>query len=150
MLPRQLDAAIAVRDLKLSAFLHTIRIPIELMLFQLFVHGLIPELMTFEGRNFDILAGITAPIVGALYYYDKISDQALRLWNCIALGLVLFILINALLSAELPFQQFAFDQPNKAVMQFPAVLLPAIIVPLVIYNHLVDIVALTRRIRSKK
>ncbi|MDZ7899624.1 MAG: hypothetical protein U5N85_16585 [Arcicella sp.] len=46
--------------------LHIIRVPVEIVLFWLFLQKTIPQLMTFEGRNFDILAGITAPIV---YYF---------------------------------------------------------------------------------
>ncbi len=39
---------------------HTIRIPVELVLFWLFVNKSIPEAMTFDGRNFDIISGLTA------------------------------------------------------------------------------------------
>ena len=53
-------------DIKTLTWLHVIRIPVEIVLFWLFVHKTIPGLMTFEGRNFDILSGITAPIV---YYF---------------------------------------------------------------------------------
>ncbi len=55
------------RDVRLSTFLHTVRLPIEIILFKLYLNKMIPQLMTFEGRNFDIVIGITAPIVGYLY-----------------------------------------------------------------------------------
>src|SRR5262245_30711851 len=38
--------------------LHTIRIPVELVLSWLYAAGLVPEIMTFHGNNFDILSGI--------------------------------------------------------------------------------------------
>lgn len=136
------------RDLKLSTFLHTVRIPVEIILLYLFIHKMVPELMTFEGRNFDILAGITAPIIGWLYYTDRLSDKALLLWNIICLGLIGFIVINAVLSAELPFQQFGFEQPNKALVYFPFILLPAVVVPLVIYQHIGDLIILRRRLKQ--
>ena len=53
-------------SLSTLTYLHVIRIPVELVLFGLFIYKAIPELMTFEGRNFDILAGITAPLVAYL------------------------------------------------------------------------------------
>ena len=34
------------------------KILLGIILWQLFLYQMIPELMTFEGRNFDILAGI--------------------------------------------------------------------------------------------
>jgi hypothetical protein len=49
------------------------------------------------------------------------------------------IVVNAALSAPVPFQQFAFDQPNIAVLYFPFVWLPGFIVPLVLFAHLAAI-----------
>lgn len=120
--------------------LHIVRIPVEIVLYLLFVHKQIPELMTFAGRNFDILAGITAPLVGfAAYSYAKMSRHTLLLWNIVCLGLLLNIVISAILSAPFPFQQLAFDQPNVAVFYYPFVWLPGVIVPIVLLSHLVSI-----------
>lgn len=52
--------------------LHTIRIPVELVLYALYLHQTVPQLMTFEGRNWDILSGITAPFV---YYFGYVKKQ---------------------------------------------------------------------------
>lgn len=139
-----LDHIIENRNTKLSTFLHAVRIPVEITLYYLFIHSMVPELMTFEGRNFDILAGITACIVGVTNWYDHASRKIMILWNCIGLALVLFILVNGLLSAKLPFQQFGFEQPNVALNYFPFVLLPAVIVPLVVFTHITDIIKFLR------
>ncbi len=144
--PTPLKAIITVRTTHLSTFLHTVRIPVEIVLWYLYRYGTVPELMTFEGRNFDILVGITAPLIGSLFYLGRISKKALLAWNVIGLFLVFFILINGILSAELPFQQFAFDRPNTGITYFPFVLLPAAIVPLVIYTHITDIIKLRKEI----
>jgi hypothetical protein len=48
-------------DKKILTLLHIIRIPVELGLYWLFIYKAIPQLMTFEGRNFDILVGLTVP-----------------------------------------------------------------------------------------
>ncbi len=118
----------------------------EIVLLQLFIHKMIPELMTFEGRNFDIIMGITAPIINFLYIKKWLGKKGLLGWNMIGLCLILFILVNGLLSAELPFQQFGFEQPNKAVTYFPFVLLPATVVPIVVWTHLTDIIKLIKKI----
>jgi hypothetical protein len=122
------------------SYVHLVRIPVELVLYGLFINGAIPQLMTFEGRNFDILAGITAPLVA--YFgigQSKMGKSSLLAWNFICLGLLLNIVINATLSAPSPFQQFAFEQPNLAILNFPYSWLPAFIVPLVLFAHLAAI-----------
>lgn len=124
-------------DTKSLTILHIIRIPVELVLFWLFINKTVPQLMTFEGRNFDILAGLTAPII---FYFGFIKQQIdkkiMLLWNIICLGLLINIVVNAVLSAPFPFQKFAFDQPNIAVLYFPFVWLPCCVVPLVLLSHL--------------
>lgn len=127
-------------DLKTLTLLHTVRIPVELCLYWLFVVNAVPELMTFEGTNFDIIAGITAPILYYLFFVKKsISRKVLLGWNIVMLLLLLNIVIIALLSAPLPIQQFAFDQPNVGILYFPFVWLPSFIVPIVLFSHLVTI-----------
>jgi hypothetical protein len=124
-------------DQRFLTLLHIVRIPVEIVLFWLFMHKAIPELMTFEGRNFDIVSGITAPFV---YYFgfikNTLSRTVLIVWNVICLCLLLNIVINAILSVPTPFQKFAFDQPNIAVLYFPFHWLPGCIVPLVLFAHL--------------
>lgn len=120
--------------------LHIIRVPVEIVLYWLFLHKAIPELMTFEGRNFDILAGITAPIVYYFVFIKKsMSKKILLGWNIICLLLLINIVVNAILASPVPFQQFAFDQPNIAILYFPYNLLPSVVVPLVLFSHLVAI-----------
>ena len=127
-------------DAKTLTLLHVVRIPVELCLYWLFLHKSIPQLMTFEGRNFDILAGLTAPVIFYFgYVKNKLGKTVLLLWNFICLGLLLNIVINAVLSAPSNFQQFAFEQPNTAILYFPFVWLPCCIVPLVLLAHLVCI-----------
>ena len=136
---------IAGRDLVKSTFLHIIRIPVEITLYLLYIYQMTPKLMTFEGRNFDILIGISAPIIALLYHRNKINSRFLLAFNFIGLGFVLFILVNGILSAQTPLQQFAFEQPNKAILYFPFILLPSIIVPIVIYTHLIDIIFILKK-----
>ena len=129
--------------LHLLTWLHIVRIPVELVLYWCFLQGAIPEIMTFGGRNFDILAGLTAPLVA--YYGAQrgiLQKRHLLLWNFICLGLLLNIVLTAVLSAPFPFQQFGFEQPNIAVFYAPIILLPAFIVPVVLFSHLVALVKL--------
>jgi fatty acid desaturase len=137
------------RSLSTSTLLHSVRLPVGLTLFYLFQHQLVPELMTFQGRNFDIIAGITAPFMSWLYAKNKLSNIILLTWNIFCLGLVLFVFINGILSARLPIQLLAFNQPTIALEYAPFVLLPALIVPVVVYTHLTDIIELSRLIKKQ-
>nr|WP_298994992.1 hypothetical protein [uncultured Allomuricauda sp.] len=137
-------------NLKWLTLLHTIRIPVEIVLFYLFVQGYVPDLMTFEGYNYDILSGISAPMVyyGA-FVKNWIGKKGLLIWNFICLAMLINILTIAVLSAQTPIQQLAFDQPNIGVTYFPFVWLPAVIVPIVFYSHLASIWILLKSIKSK-
>ena len=121
-------------------YLNIVRIPVELVLYWLFLNKSVPQLMTFEGRNFDIISGISAPFVA---YFGlakgRLSRQTVLVWNFISLGLLVNIVLNALLSAPSPFQKFAFDQPNVAILNFPISWLPTFVVPVVLFGHLASI-----------
>ncbi|MEY4935974.1 MAG: hypothetical protein RIS64_2333 [Bacteroidota bacterium] len=127
-------------DMKMLTIFHIVRIPIEIVLFWLFLNKTVPALMTFEGRNFDILSGLTAPFI---YYFgfvkQNLSRNVLLSWNFICIGLLINIVANAALSIASPFQQFGFEQPNIAVLHFPFVWLPGCLVPMVLLAHLVTI-----------
>ena len=126
--------------LKNLTYLNIVRIPVEIVLFWLFLNKAIPELMTFEGRNFDILAGITAPFVAYFgFTKPKISRKIILIWNFTCLALLANIVIYALLSAPSPIQKLAFEQPNVAILNFPFSWLPTFVVPVVLFVHLASI-----------
>lgn len=127
-------------DAKWLTLLHVVRIPVELILFALATQKVVPELMTFEGKNWDILSGISAPLIVYFGYSRRaISSKMLVIWNVVCLLLLFNIVVRAILAAPTPFQQFAFDQPNIAVLYFPFTWLPSVIVPLVLFSHLAAI-----------
>ncbi|MBC7381366.1 MAG: hypothetical protein H7296_00035 [Bacteroidia bacterium] len=116
--------------------LHVVRVPVELLLFSLFFYKTIPQLMTFDGRNFDVLSGLTAPAIYYLGYYKKhIGKKIILIWNMVCIALLFNIVLNAIFAAPFPFQLQAFDQPNIAILYFPFIWLPGCIVPLVLFSH---------------
>ena len=126
--------------------LHLVRVPVELVLFGLYLHRAVPQLMTFEGRNWDVLSGLSAPVVFYLAFLKKwLGPRTLLVWNVVCLGLLINIVLNAILSAPTPFQRFAFEQPNVAILCFPFVWLPSCVVPLVLLSHLTVIRQLVAR-----
>jgi hypothetical protein len=127
-------------DIRILTLLHTVRLPVELVLWWLFLNQAVPRIMTFEGRNLDVLAGLTAPII---YYYGfrkkKTGSSVVLFWNFLCLALLINIILLAVLSAPFPFQRLGFEQPNIAVLYFPYLWLPGCVVPLILFSHLVAI-----------
>jgi hypothetical protein len=133
-------------NLKTLTMLHVVRVPVEIVLFLLFVHKAVPMLMTFEGRNFDVLSGLTAPLIFYVgFRYEQPNRIILIIWNVLCLGLLINIVFFAALSAPSPFQQFAFDQPNVGVLHFPFIWLPSTVVPIVLLSHLASLRLLLAR-----
>lgn len=131
---------IASLDLKVLTIIHIVRIPVEMVLYWLFVARYVPEQMTFEGRNFDVISGITAPLIFYFGFVTKRLNKYLIItWNILCLGLLFNIIINAILSSPSRFQQFGFEQPNVALLHFPFMFLPAFIVPVLLFSHFVSI-----------
>ena len=121
-------------------YLNGVRVLVEIVLYGLFIHHQIPQLITFEGRNFDIIAGLTAPVM-AYFSFNRpvLSTRWLLIWNVLSLLLLANVVTHAILSAPLPFQQLAFEQPNVAILKFPFIWLPSFVVPTVLLGHLVAI-----------
>lgn len=127
-------------NLKQLTLLHIIRIPVEIVLYWLFICKTVPQLMTFEGRNFDILSGISAIFIWYFgFVKKKLSGTFILIWNFIGIGFLANIVFHAIFSVQTKFQLFAFDQPNTGVLYFPFVLLPGLLVPLVLFAHLASI-----------
>jgi len=133
-------------DLRTLTIIHIVRLPVEIVLHWLFVAKAAPQLMTFEGRNFDIISGITAPVI---YYFafvkGGVHKYVMIAWNILCMALLVNIIINAVLAAPTPFQQFGFEAPNIAVLHLPFLFLPACIVPIVLFSHLASIRQLLRK-----
>jgi len=106
----------------------------------LFIQELLPIQMTFEGRNFDILAGITGPIVAYLAYSKKVLSRSVVIaWNILCLGLLINIVVTALLSIPSPFRYFMNEPANTIVAEFPIIWLPGFLVPLAYGLHFLSL-----------
>jgi hypothetical protein len=115
--------------------LQSFRFFVELLLWALFVANAVPVQMTFEGRNFDILAGITAPLIAWLSYKGKISRSLVIMWNFVCLALLINIVTIAILSTPSPIRMFTNEPANTIVAMFPVCFLPGLLVPLAYTLH---------------
>lgn len=139
------DSFVARLGLLPLTLIHFIRVPVELVLHWLSDSGSVPVEMTFSGLNFDILSGLTAVPVALIAARPGHTKRGLLLvWNFAALALLLTIVTIAVLSFPTPFQQIGLSQPNRAVMYFPFIWLPAVIVPIVLFCHLASLFKLLK------
>jgi hypothetical protein len=126
--------------------LQSCRVVVEVVLWLLFIGGEIPVQMTFEGLNWDILTGLTAPLVAYCCFQRRSWPWQVAFgWNIAGLVLVATIVTIAFLSAPLPIRFFFNEPANTIVTRFPMVWLPAFVVPLAYTAHLLSMRQLWRR-----
>lgn len=117
-------------------YLQVFRVPVEVFLWLQFLDGLTPVQMTFEGLNWDVLTGITAPIVAYVCLGQGRNLRSVAVvWNIVGLALVMNIVIISILSAPVPFRTFLNEPANTLVTTFPVAFLPLVLVPLAYMLH---------------
>jgi len=126
--------------LKTLTLLHVVRFPVEMVLLWLHEGNLVPQSMTFEGQNFDILSGLTAPIVYFLAFRGgKTNRPLLIVWNILALLLLFNIVATAIVAFPSVNPSLPIELQNRGVTFFPYVWLPTVIVPVVFFSHLTSL-----------
>ncbi len=126
-------------------YIQAFRIVIEFILWQLHRNGIIPFQMTFEGFNYDIIIGLSAPLIAYYSFTDKKWPKIVPLlWNFAGLLLVLNITLIAFLSSPSPFRAFLTEPSNTLPAYFPYVWLPAFIVPFAVTVHILSIKQIMR------
>jgi hypothetical protein len=115
---------------------HAFRLPLEGLLWTFHRQGRLPVQMTFEGRNFDILTGLSAIAVAVLAWRGRAGLRTARLWNLAGFALLLNIMIVAALSIPGPLRVFHDEPANTLVLHFPYVWIPAVFVMAAFFGHL--------------
>lgn len=128
-------------DLDVLMWSNTIRIPLELCFFWLNQHGHFPTEMTFDGRNFGYLAGLTAPFIiwFTMPANTAVKRRALVAWNIVCIGLMINSIRVGILSSPNFAAKYGYEIPNSALGYFPFVWQPSYIVPYFFLAHLVVI-----------
>jgi hypothetical protein len=121
-------------------YAQSFRILMEFILWLLYRNHIIPVQMTFEGRNFDVLVGLSAPFVAYFCFVKKTwSPKVALYWNFAGLLFLANIVGVAILSTPYPFRAFTNEPANTVVFGFPFVWLPAFVVPFALLLHLISI-----------
>lgn len=97
---------------------------------------LVPIQMTFEGRNWDIVSGLSAAGVAWLASRKQAPRWLILAWNCVGVALLLNIVAIAILSVPTPLRRFHNEPANTFIAYFPYIWLPAFLVQLALFGHL--------------
>ena len=127
-------------------YLQSFRILMEIILWLLFLQHRAPAIMTFEGRNVDILVGVTSIPVGYLCFVRKAWPARIAFWwNIGGILILLNVVIHAQLSTPSPFRVFVVDPPVTFIAYWPYILLPGFLVPLAWLAHAASLIQLRHR-----
>ncbi len=127
-------------------YFQSFRLGVELLIYYAFIKDIFPRIVTFEGYNFDILAGLTAPIIG--YFVSKKingSKTILVIWNIIGLLLLLNVVIIFNTCIYLPkLWDSSTPMIKPAYGMLPLALLAGIFMPAAVFMHLLSLSTVLR------
>jgi hypothetical protein len=125
---------------------HGFRVLVELAMHRAYTEGLMPVQMSYSGRNFDIVSGLTALALGLwLATGERRAWRPVVIaWNVLGSLLLLNIVAIALLSAPTPFRVFMNEPANVWITGAPYIWLPAVLVLAAMLGH----VLVYRRLRA--
>jgi hypothetical protein len=115
--------------------LQSFRIAVEWVLHRLALEGAVPVEMSWAGRNFDVVSGLTGLLLGvALLRGARIPRGMVLGWNVLCLVLLANIVVTAVLATP-AFHRFP-GPPNLLPAAFPWVWLPSFLVQVALGSHL--------------
>jgi hypothetical protein len=136
----RLDALLAALPRSWPVGAQAFRIVVELVLWRLAVAGTAPEIMTFTGRNVDILVGLSAPVVAYFCFVRRAWPERVAVWwNVAGIVILLNVVVHAQLSAPTRFRLFETEPPMTFIGDLPYIWLPAFLVPLAWLLHAVSL-----------
>jgi hypothetical protein len=124
------------------------RIPVEWVLHQLYVEGVIGVQMTYAGLNFDIASGILAVVLALWLRSGRSSRWIVLGWNILGLALLINIITIAILSTPVAFRTFMNEPANLLPSTFPFIWLPTFLVQAALFGHLLVFRALRRSMKQ--
>jgi hypothetical protein len=112
------------------------RLPLELLLHALWRAEVIPRMMTYQGSNFDIVMGATAPLMAFGVWRKAVPLKVVLGWNILGLALVANVAVRGILTSP-AVALIDADFPNTAIVTFPFSFVATFCVPLALALHIV-------------
>ena len=105
--------------------LQTFRVAVELAIWRLHADGYAPVQVTFEGRNFDALVGLTAPFIAIGIAKGWIGPRMTIAWNLFGLALLFNAIGTVATCAPGPLHLDWSGETFAAIASWPVVWIPA-------------------------
>ena len=126
-----------VRGLPLWALVgfQVFRFPLELLMHRAYVEGVMPVQMSYSGRNYDIVTGITAGALALWLARRRVPRWVVGAWNILGFVLLVNIVTIAVVSTPL-FRWFGDERLNTFVTYPPFIWLPGVLVTAALTGHI--------------
>ena len=112
------------------------RVPVAMFLRGMYQAGQVPVQMTYEGLNFGVFVGLTAPAMAWLVWRGKVGSYAIWAWNAFGLVLLAEAVVVAALSMPTEFRVFTNEPASTFATYAPYVWLPTVLAPAALLGHL--------------
>ena len=119
--------------------LQAFRVGVELAFWRWHAEGIAPVQVTFEGRNFDALVGLTAPLIAVGIAAGWVGPRLTIAWNLFGLAMLFNAIGTVATSTPGPLHLNWAGEPFAAIATWPVVWIPALLAPLGIFLHVVSI-----------
>src|ERR1700689_2341684 len=95
------------------------RVGVELFLHQLWIDGLVPKMLTFDGANVDIYVGASAVLIAWLSTRGGSGMRIALGWSVLGLLALTNVVIRAVLTAPGPLNRIHAEVPDRMIGTFP-------------------------------
>ena len=125
------------------------RVGVELLFHRLWVDGMVPKMLTYQGANVDIVIGLSAPIAAWLSTKGRTGLKIALAWNALGLAVLANVAVRAALTAPGPFNLIHQELPNLAFGTFPFTFIPGFFAPFAVALHFLAIRSSRARLKGK-
>jgi hypothetical protein len=124
----------------------TFRVGVEWLLHRLWLEGVVPRMLTWEGANLDILIGLTAPFAAWTATRGRGGAWFALAWSVAGLAMLANVVVRAVLTAPGGLNLIVTEVPNRLPGLFPYSYLAGFLAPLALVLHILAIRSLRRRL----
>lgn len=115
--------------------IQSFRILVELLIYGAFLNNIFPRRATFEGLNYDILVGVSAPAIAYLSRKKIIGRKGILAWNITGLA-ILSVTVYSFISSY-----YFMGYSNTNSLQFinpPYLFLASVLLPFALFYHILS------------
>lgn len=139
---RKFKDVIANTPASWPVYIQVFRVGVELLIWGSVLNGVLPKAASFEGYNYDIVIGITAPIAGYfLIKNGRPKKWMLLAWNVAGLA-TLAIVVFILISYAYNYRWWGQSESilSKGFGLYPYTFLAGFLMPVAVFMHIFSII----------